>query len=385
MKRIGHLVWGKTKTGAISSVKRIIQNYNYDDSQLVLIAYGDPVEGIVSNAEVHFLDLKFSSVLSDLIIYKIRKVHYIPYLILTFFIDQYKLRKFCKVNSIGILHLHHFPDIFQFSFLSSKKLKIVSHIRAIVNKKLWGGIPYKLFRHFVKKNSNSIIGISSASLDALSLTYNRKSTIIYNGLEGLAKTSNPQLEAKIADSFVIGSVIRFTKLKGIYLYFDTFFEYYKNHPDSPTKFLLVAPARDESSKAIRDELLSRVEDQGLSNKLIYFDHFPDYSYIMPYINILFHTTLHREGFGNVVLEANWFGKPVVSTPCLGVNDIIKNGVSGYILKEYDSHDSCQIIRQLENNTRLYNQMSREAYNIAHSDKFSITSTISQLHNLYMNI
>ena len=63
--------------------------------------------------------------------------------------------------------------------------------------------------------SNEIIGISSASLNVLNKKSN-KNHIIYNGLEGLSKTINLELENKISGLKVIASVIRFKKGKGIY-------------------------------------------------------------------------------------------------------------------------------------------------------------------------
>ena len=106
---------------------------------------------------------------------------------------------------------------------------------------------------------------------------------------------------------------------------------------------------------------------------------------MPYIDMLFHPTLEREGFGDVVLEASWFGKPVVSTPCLGVNDIIERDVSGYILTSTDVHEAVDYIYRVYADKDLYVSLSNRSYVIAHLPKFSIANSMCSLHMLYTSI
>lgn len=383
MMKIVHLIDGRTKTGAISSVKRILSNYNYDDSKLILLSYGKPIDD--NRFETDFIDLIFPKKLTDFVSAPAKYIYLLPVLLISFLGDIHRLRKYCKKNSIDCLHLHHFADIFQFVFLHGEKIKIVSHIRAIVNKKLWFGLPYIIFRKAVYNNSDKIIGISRATLSALDLPDDTKTEIIYNGLEGLDATVHSEISNLGQRSFIVGSVIRFAKLKGVNLFFDTFFRYFEMYPKDTLKFLLIAPVNNNESQALKDYFFERVREKNLSDKLLYFDHFPDYSYIMPYIDILFHTTLQREGFGNVVLEANWFGKPAISTPCQGVNDIILNGESGFIMNSYQANESCKLIKQLFEDSSTYNHFSQKANEIAHSDNFKISETISRLHSIYMSL
>lgn len=383
MIKIAHLIDGRTKTGAISSVKRIMSNYRYDDSKLVLVSYGAPI--IDDRFETDFINLSFPQYLTSFVQAPSKRLYLLPLLFIVFFIDILRLKNYCNKNKIRCLHLHHFADIFQFGFLSYLNIKIVSHIRAIVNSNLWGGMPFKVFRKLVYSNSDKIIGISKASLSALKYQENAKTCIIYNGLEGLERAENNEISKLSQNSFLVGSVIRFAKLKGIDLYIDTFFQYYKLHPNDQVKFLLIAPINSIDSELLKYNFFERVRNAGLSDKLIFFEHFPDYSYIMPYIDVLYHTTLQREGFGNVVLEANWFGKPAISTPCLGVNDIIVDGESGFIMEGYNASEACRLINLLYENSSTYTAFSNRAFQIAHSDCFKISETIEKLHRIYMDL
>lgn len=187
-------------------------------------------------------------------------------------------------------------------------------------------------------------------------------------------------------SFVVASVIRFKKGKGINSFLaETVVEFFRKHPSENLKFLLIAPIQNDEEKVCRNQFLQILKDHGVYDRFLYFDYFPDYTYFMPYIDLLFHPTLEREGFGNVVLEANWFGKPVVSTPCLGVNDIIEQRVSGYILSSTDVQEAVDCIYRVYADKDLYASLSDRSYAIAHLPKFSIAESMRSLHTLYTSI
>lgn len=386
MKKVVHLIDGRTQTGAISSVKRIIENFSYSDIELTLLAYGAPINFKPNNGnKVAYINLHFPDMLLNYILAPIKRIYLLFPLIFYFWVDIIHLGNYCKNNKIDVIHLHHFSDIFHFGFLRYWGIQPIASIRAIVNKKLFCGIAYKIFRFFTYMNCKKIIGISNATLDALNNQNSKKNVIIYNGIEGLDATYNPQLISETKGSYIVGSVIRFTKLKGIDFFFETMIEFYRCNPKTNIKFLLIAPAKDSKAKTVKNIYLNKLNKLDLIDKLIYFDGFPDYSYIMPYVDILFHTTLCREGFGNVVLEANWFGKPVVSTPCLGVNDIIVSETSGIILSDYSPLNACKKIENLYKNQKLYDSFSKEAYTIAHCNKFSISETVHSLYSVYMKL
>lgn len=385
MKKILHIIDGTTNVGAISSVKRILCNYNYKDSKLILGTYGKKIDfNPGNNNEITYLNLKLPRALSK---FKLTLANCLKAPILFFYYvrDIIWLTRFCKSNNISIVHLHHFVDITQFCIISIFGIKSVAHIRAIVNKGLFHGIPYKIFNWVIYRFASKIIGISTASLSALKGTVKTKECIIYNGLEGLPATPDSCISSKVDGYFCVASVIKFARLKGIFLFFDIIEQFFKMHPNAMVKFLLVAEAPTDDTRILRTKLFSRLKQKNLEDKLVYFEHFPDYTYIMPYIDILLHTTIGREGFGNVVLEAQWFGIPVVSTPCLGVNDIIEDGHSGFLLSSNDATEAINRIFQLYSDKELYNKLSKKGLEIAHQKKFSISKNIDLLHEVYMQL
>lgn len=65
---------------------------------------------------------------------------------------------------------------------------------------------------------------------------------------------------------------------------------------------------------------------------------------------------HREGFGNVSIEANAAGKPVVTTDATGAIDSVINGVTGYIVPKGNAKALADAIARLLENPDLARQM-----------------------------
>ena len=68
----------------------------------------------------------------------------------------------------------------------------------------------------------------------------------------------------------------------------------------------------------------------------------------------------QEGLGIVVLEAMAHGLPVVSTPCGGPEDHVRDGQTGYLVPHDDPAAMAQAISKLLNDSVLHQRMSRNA-------------------------
>ena len=63
--------------------------------------------------------------------------------------------------------------------------------------------------------------------------------------------------------------------------------------------------------------------------------------IRPFImmaNALVHPSFYPEGLSNVCLESSAMGRPVITTDKSGCRETVDDGVTGYIVKQQDSHD-----------------------------------------------
>ncbi len=69
----------------------------------------------------------------------------------------------------------------------------------------------------------------------------------------------------------------------------------------------------------------------------------------------------REGFGLVVAEAAWCGKPVVGAKVGGIVPQIKDGKTGFLVSPKDYRKAAECILTLIKNPKLSNQMGRSAH------------------------
>lgn len=58
--------------------------------------------------------------------------------------------------------------------------------------------------------------------------------------------------------------------------------------------------------------------------------------------------LHFEGYGMVILEAGAFGKPAVGSQDTGIEELIKNGITGYLTLQKNHHDIAEKIERVLN-------------------------------------
>ena len=130
------------------------------------------------------------------------------------------------------------------------------------------------------------------------------------------------------DAPVIGFVGRLTKDKGISELVEAYLEVRKNMPD--LRLLLVGEREEGDPLPARTVWLVN-NDRGIQCTGFVQDP-ADYYHVMD----VFAFPTHREGFGNVTLEAHAAGKPVVAARATGVMDAVIDGVSGVVVPVGDA-------------------------------------------------
>lgn len=96
---------------------------------------------------------------------------------------------------------------------------------------------------------------------------------------------------------------------------------------------------------------------------------------------VFLLTSHYEGFGRVILEAQLSGIPVVSTNCIGPNDLIDDGLNGYIIDNPTATKLSEKTIALLNDNLLARKFGNNSKAKA-MKKFSIKSLSSNLINIW---
>lgn len=90
-----------------------------------------------------------------------------------------------------------------------------------------------------------------------------------------------------------------------------------------------------------------------------------------------------EGLPNIILEAASYGLPVVSTKHAGIPEAVEDGVSGFLVEEYDVDAMAEKMLMLSLNKALRVQMGKKGREIIHQ-KFTAEKSINGLRTIMFN-
>ena len=137
------------------------------------------------------------------------------------------------------------------------------------------------------------------------------------------------------DKIIFTYIARVMKAKGIDEFLEAAKVLKKEHPD--TEFHICGFYEDDYKDIIED-----AQKQGI---VTYHGQVSD---VRPYEAIshcIVLPTYHPEGISNVLLEAAACARPLITTDRHGCKEVVDDGVSGYLIREKDSQDLIQKMRQ----------------------------------------
>jgi glycosyltransferase involved in cell wall biosynthesis len=117
------------------------------------------------------------------------------------------------------------------------------------------------------------------------------------------------------------------------------------------------------SGPLKDELVSLTRELGIYDDVIFFETIPNIE-VPKALNTMdiFVNSSNVESFGVNIVEAMACGLPVVATPCPGPKEVIDNGVTGVVLKDWDYEELAEeLIKLVESKTlrEQYGKAGRE--------------------------
>jgi glycosyltransferase involved in cell wall biosynthesis len=103
---------------------------------------------------------------------------------------------------------------------------------------------------------------------------------------------------------------------------------------------------------------------------------------MPAFDILAHSS-RFEGFGYVFLEALSSGVPIVTTRVGGADELVSDGITGYICDPWDAQVFAAYLQRLVENPQLRGTMALAARQRA--AQFGATRMVESIHQLYHRV
>jgi len=192
------------------------------------------------------------------------------------------------------------------------------------------------------------------------------------------RKSNVRLELGISsDEFVVGCVGRLQPVKGT----DTFIEAAARlRSISPgCRFVVVGDGDGDYTRqlvALRDRL-------GLSNALIFTGFRADVSEVMQAFDI-YALTSRSEGFSLSTIEAMASGLPVVATRCGGPEQIVEDGVTGFLVENGSPDAVAQAINRLRNDPNQRSRFGKAARN-AVIERYTLEAQVRAYEALYDHV
>jgi glycosyltransferase involved in cell wall biosynthesis/Flp pilus assembly protein TadD len=208
-----------------------------------------------------------------------------------------------------------------------------------------------------------------------------RSGIIHNGIDfsRFGSVDSKQVEILREDfdipknAIVIGSVVRFEKEKGLDVWLDIARQLVEKNDN--IHFVLVGEGR------LRNSLIERIQAQDLEDNI----HLPGMisEGIANYYGLmdLFILTSVYEGLPNALIEAQWFGIPVLSTQVGGVSEAISPGLTGQLIKSGDVDAYIAAIEALISDSKKLKKMGLAGMQFV-KDHFSIEQMLAQTNKLY---
>ena len=95
------------------------------------------------------------------------------------------------------------------------------------------------------------------------------------------------------------------------------------------------------------------------------------------------STARQEGLPINLIEAMAMGNPIVASDVRGNNDLVSDGINGYLVKIDDSDSLAEKIEYLINNPDIMKDMSAEG--IKMSKKYSVENAVSEMEEIYKSL
>jgi glycosyltransferase involved in cell wall biosynthesis len=155
-------------------------------------------------------------------------------------------------------------------------------------------------------------------------------------------------------------------------FIDAFSDIKKAYPTSVALIIGEGPSEEEIRKQIID---LKLEDSvflcGVRKDMMYVYRSIDYL-VLPSLT---------EGLPYVLLEAMLFKVPVLATDVGGIPDIVKNGVTGYLVPPGDVQSLKNGMEKMLNNPEKTREMAEEGYKLVH-EKYSARRMAKDYSRLY---
>jgi len=294
------------------------------------------------------------------------------------------LKTFKKiVNDYDIVHIHSPNPLAEMLSLTTNK-KIIIHWQSDIVRQKISYLFYKLFQRKVLQKADKLIVTSPQYLESSKQLENFKDKVIIIplGLNPKRLEINEEnskefekIREKIKNKKVVLAIGRLVKYKG--------FEYLVEASRFLKDDIIVIIA---GGGPLYFHLQNKIDKLNLNNKVLLIGRVNNVSIFIKNSDLFCLPSISRnEAFGLVLVEALYFGKPLVTTNVegSGMNYVNKHDETGFVVPPKNPVALAEAINNILSNKKLYDKFSKNA--LERFKEFEIDLIASRIVNVYKEL
>lgn len=261
-------------------------------------------------------------------------------------------------------------------------VRLPNHNATDYNNPIRGWLSHRA-NNFLIRQANAL-QVISPNLEAIVRGWKKTPKSIYTIFNGVDTTyySPSQYKRDVRSllsipekAIVIGSVGRLDNIKGYDHLIRVFARVAQHWIDSHLVIVGDGPERDK--------LLQLGKELQIQNQI----HFPGYCEdVRPYLKTinLYVCSSHSEGVSNSLLEAMSFGIPVVSTRVGGIESVIEEGISGFLVPPNEEEILWELIQELLTDQNILQSIGENARSRI-ENHFSVQQMVENVQHMYNEV
>lgn len=288
-----------------------------------------------------------------------------------------KLAPLLKQEKVDCVHTNSLKSAL-YGAIAAKKagIPLIWHIRDHIGAPYLKPVVAKAIRLLSRLLPNGIIANSHSTLNALELPRSKKTMVVYCAF---AKEIGNGIGKRDQKDFNVLLAGRLTSWKGQHIVLEAA-KAFKNDPR--VKFWLAGDAlfgEDEYKK----ELLQKMQDDEITNVSL-LGHVDDIQGLMNTADLLIHTSITPEPFGQVIVEGMAAGLPVIASNEGGPVEIVVPGETGLLIQPGDPAILAESITWMLNHPEERKRMADNGLKRV-KEHFVIENTVKDIVDYYKGL
>ncbi|MEC4567175.1 glycosyltransferase family 4 protein [Paenibacillus sp. CMAA1739] len=261
----------------------------------------------------------------------------------------------------------------------SAKLPLIWHIRDHIGPPYLKPIVAKGIRLMSRFLPNGVIANSKSTLSALELPPDKKTLVVYSAFAKAITTRDSAAHVRGDDSFNVVLVGRLAEWKGQHILLEAARSFL---PDQRVKFWLAGDALF-GEEEYKQRLESTMREYGLTNVNL-MGHVDDIQGLMQRCDLLIHTSITPEPFGQVIIEGMAAGLPVIASNEGGPKETVVPNETGLLIEPGDPAKLEAAIRWMLEHPQERQQMGEKGMERV-KKHFVIENTVKDIVHYYKGL